>query len=551
MGKHYDNKKNKKSFAKDNEKYSSSRNAGGKNSRRGNDRARSIEARDEKGFNSPEWLTHNPELTEAAGRINFATRLGKEYRFRIGGGSSPDELYAVPGLPNPSFLALYYVPTFGNSLNSTSALNLSATGMATHIRTVISGSRSYDPSDLMVHILALSNIVDAINIAVRAYGVATYYNTWDTIAPREYLEAMGFDADDVTQHMAYFNGLINKAILRLGNMAIPASIKYLNRHAALSANIFADGGIVHRAQKYFFVPTHFYKLYLEEDVDGVYGGYGLEPIVWFDPINSDAPKTIDQWFEMVDGMLDTIVNREDCWIIDGDIRKAYSDELVNLSTIPFDYKIIPAYDAGMSSQFENASIVGFNPSISMARNPKSWRLRQNMGYNGLEIDPVLSINTAGSLDQYVYPYYHDQSVLNFHWENPSSTDVAYATQFTVCTSGTFNEEAGQMEWRFDSTGTEVIAYAKMRGYSDVDSAISYIWSYMDRFTFGEDRVYATMTALSVFDWHPQFIVFDSDRQNAIVGTNIDLDNWTFIEKFDLAQLHDAALLSYFNVPSHR
>lgn len=161
-------------------------------------------------FNDPSWLDHNPALTRDAASIGFYQRIGRP---ELVNGTTEGSLQIKGEVTSPGLLTLYYVPTVGVAETQGDTVNLAAHQISSFMRTQISGSRSYEPADVMMYILALSSIYDAINAGARMYYFSQSYNAWNLHAPTAYLEAMGVDPDTIQGNETKVREDLNQLII--------------------------------------------------------------------------------------------------------------------------------------------------------------------------------------------------------------------------------------------------------------------------------------------------------------------------------------------------
>lgn len=345
--------------------------------------------------NNPSWLDHNPELTRAVSSLNFASRIGVAYDLE------PAGMITNATVLSPSLMVLNYVPAVGISTSYSDPINLAANMLSSYMRTKISGQRSYDPQDIMLYIMSVASVYDMINIGRRAYGIARYYNTWNTSTPTQYLHALGFNASDIINKMAEFNAKLNQLTLAISTVHIPRTLEYVNRHAALTGSIFCDSELSARSQMYAFTPSICYK-YDETSGAGKLSAVAVPGIQRF---------SVSSYYNLVKGMIDAIIASQDCWIIDGDIIKTFND-FYTLSELPLDATAIPVYDKGMQTQFENLTAVGKLDITTLD-------ITQDVDQGCLIFNPKTAVTPIGTLWQ--------DRVLNFHWMDPTPLDIMYAT----------------------------------------------------------------------------------------------------------------------------
>lgn len=234
MSKNTNTKNNKSAgeeFAKDTRR---SKKGKGKSNPRNN---RSQSSNDGQGstvyYNHPSYYDRNPELTKSAGDFSFYPRLGIDYNATKSANivSSKPQCYVTGTYQEPTLVVMHYVPTIGVSKDSTSPINILGQQIMSNIRAHISGTRKYQASDVVMHILKISAVYQALEMGKRAYLFSRSYTNFNLTSPTLLLEAMGFDADDMLEEYGLdkFYGRLVELSLSMAKFHIPDFINIVHQ----------------------------------------------------------------------------------------------------------------------------------------------------------------------------------------------------------------------------------------------------------------------------------------------------------------------------------
>lgn len=523
------------------------------------------------GHNDVAWYVPNEQVLRDAASFSFANFLGGGVT--VGGNNgSNSNMYT---LRFPGITRIEYVPTYGDSTDSTSALNIASRNIYSFVRHANSGHSNYDAPDLMMYLCAMDNLYTFYFNCVRAYGCARYYQYKNKYLARTLIHALGFDYDFVITHMADFRVFINTMALRLNVLAVPKSMTLFQRHAFMCSNVYADS-MNSKAQLYVFVPAGYGWLDEFDEATGVWGKVkytyrasgDMEHPQSYDFVEYVSLADLEQVFAK---MADAIIGSEDFNIMSGDILKAYGAEnCVQLPLISEDYTQVPVYQPEVLPQIMNAR--AFGPVFNSAQDGTPNGNGDDKTITLLDQDPgilqgglIYTVDTAFHNGVLPTNYNGDHFVFNLHSEVPTPAEVMVASRLTVgigisstnavhlTTFGTeipirFTIFTRPMKYGAEQTGTfsvSTLSYI-MSDLSKVDTTANVYNYFVD--------VMNVLSKASCFDWFPIITWFRgtviTDTAKDLKPRNIfgDLDNFTIMTTSDIKKMHDVALIQELGIP---
>lgn len=490
--------------------------------------------------NDVRWYAHNAELLRSAASLPFSNVTGSNIGW---------EGATASGLNVPGVFALYHLPSIGGW--SDAAVNSSKESIYSYVVHANSRNTSYNSTDLMLVILAGSQIFASLANAIRAYGIMKTFDQRNKYLPMALVQACGFKYADLQNNLANMWFDINEMIARASQIWIPNTLPVLDRWFWLNSNVYMDSASV-KGQYYMFTQRHFW-IYNETQSDK---GGGLN---WIKPdgtplTTEDTGKAFDNtntytwasYMTMMNGMFNALLNSEDRGVIMGDILKAYGAERIYaIKPIPSDYIITPQYDTEVLTQIENADICS-TVYYGVTQNPNTLQLETQ--WTAWASAPTLSS---------ICP---DQAILNFHQkETPTPEQIMVATRLKVLGSHIIPQTADPTKISViipDTTGTE---YVQIMAYFAFNVSGTLTWNeYLPKEigSVGERDTYGQLA----FDWCPwQYEIvgtapakdapissFEPPKVKAGLG---DYDNYTVIDKRTLQKMHTTAVYSEFGVPT--
>lgn len=512
--------------------------------------------------NDPEWYAHDPNLLRDAFNIPYTYPLGGKVPYTNAVKTAQNGFPAYDYVPGIAIMHLITGPGKADDINS--AVNIAARDIYSFVRHANSGHSNYDPVDLMMYLLAVDEADMWYYNACRAYGVLTLYNNQNRYAPKEIVNALGFNYNDCVNHMADFRYKINAYAARLNALNVPSNFPLLKRHAWLYSSLYLDGTSA-KAQIYAFAPAG-YRYYNETVTTGSELTYVKIPGVG----TGEGGITVDVFGTICDTLVNKLTGSEDIGIISGDILKAFSSaNLIKLPTLDENYSVTPVFNEEVLSQFQNATIQCYG-GASLA--DTTWNITQDptLDQGTIKFNPgFLMDEEMAKLPTEMNPMFENARITLMK-DSPTVEDTAVATRLTTIPS-TIDTSGTQPKKYLGSFGSEIAVGLMMytlteqgkRYFIDASTytALHYekgggdYWVYEDTYVTAYMR---TVTTLSQFDYAPilYYVVPNvsmpsiepRETESVDVYRIQDVANYAVVTPGVLDNMHNTAILSEFSVP---
>lgn len=274
------------------------------------------------------------DYAKLSGTAGQGTRLGELLKltgFYLGSTSSPattvkrcESKYRIP-----SICRMRWFPTYGVSDGNGSAVSLIANRLYSKIMTVLKRkSLPYDPTAVVMQLMAMDSIYCAYELAARAYKAANTTSLDNAYLPSALCEACGFDYADMTANKStvYFDLVTMKKAL--SEYLIPKDYKMIGRHVDMCRYIYRDSPS-NKAQLYVFTPDYLWS-WTKVDTHGKltatkFGSAGTGVNIW---------KKWSDFKSFWDGMLEAILNSTSFKDINAGIRSVWADSDVYTMDVP-------------------------------------------------------------------------------------------------------------------------------------------------------------------------------------------------------------------------
>lgn len=536
-------------------------------------------------FNDVSWYKKYPTLVEAAAKLGFNHIGGYSYDNVFSGQCSvPQTTKSVaPG----AVLRLKYFTLPGISAGSTS-------GFATQIRKLYlamkrkyRGLNTYQIADLAVTIFCISEFYRYIAKLERIYGICNYFNARNRTMPKIIPGALLFKYNDIANHLADFRTGINQLIIRAQTLCLPNGLDVVNRWFLLESNVFKDSEDP-RANYIIFDSDLFYTY--QATVANTGGSAVLSTI---DGDWADIDATYEELLRVGTAMLDLLLNDDDITLQLGDIISYFTQEngntdLLVLQPIPEDYTVVPVYNEDILHQVHNAVTVGssfatIESSITItmgnydsAGNIFSAYEPTNNAYTMITQDnsgaiPLFELSLGNKPAS--SGLYFDQSasgakeslvwkagngILDTWKDVPTEDDVIEMTRLMpwIEQSSVFIGGNSFQTFNVKAAGTELVI-----DYSVYDTTFEDPGDEINFYTIVTTSTQSNEVAvcqLTQFDWHPRLYImgtFSTAVGSSYAGYTLknyqfgDLDNARVIETPVLRMLHDAVIMSEFEISS--
>lgn len=543
--------------------------------------------------NDPAWWNRHADLARTAGNLNFTYPAG--YAMNLNNPlfeQTPSKgAFTVPGI-----MAINLWPTYGNSTDGSSAINLSSFKTYAFMRSQNSGARNYEAPDLTLYMMAAVEIFSAINWVQRIYRLARTYTFENVYLPKAVFDLERIDYDDVARQLARFDFEINLRIDKARQLLIPNTMPIANRRSWLYKDIFIEGTSV-KDQMYFLTPSGFGMFELDED--GAGSLRNIELYQWRHAHGYDSGWTVDALFEFIDELISAISTQEDFLIMAGDIYKAYGDagivKLDNFSGEGF-VALEPIFSIEMLEQIANANAFlpgtsdqNWNPHIvnylggicrsRIKQDPTKSFLVTEYEF-GLDVQDDSSLSATLKLmlkgDSLSHVAFSEKRILTTSTGKTDSDLVLENTRLMMMCESVEYEPYGEWPRHFrlkdPIVGTECVANVQVILFhvsydasgQPVRSTTMYKYGYVEAFgLLGSNNAeyldqaaqdLKIMNALNFFKFHPpvHWLVFKEGTESGSVSfadalLQTDVDNYTIITHDVLRRLHETCLISALDV----
>lgn len=348
----------------------------------------------EKGKNDPAWYTRDERLVIDSASIPFSNPFGSAVQLHVDprgvASYGTHNVRNVAGSENvgkaPGIMVYKIAPSYGDSSNILSPMNVAANALYSHVRYVNNGRKNYDPADLFIYLIAITEVYSYLAWMRRIYGCIFPYSQANWYVGRNLVEAQGVNSDDLLKNLAKFRYWINVFTNKIAAYAIPADLPLIFRRVFQFSSVYLehDGDSV-KDQMYMYVPQYFFKFGLD------YKGKGSLKLV--DPYVTGL-LSVDKLIEFGENLLSSFLGDEDFGLMSGDILKAFDNAIVRLDPLPEDYIVVPIHDKMVLTQMENSII-----SNVLSRDPGSEPANEYFTFNGMDekFTPNCILQTADGL----------------------------------------------------------------------------------------------------------------------------------------------------------
>lgn len=417
--------------------------------------------------NDWKWYAENEQLVKDVASYPFAWPVGTE----LSTGIPFVDNHAIPGI-----MCIYTSPAVGYADTTSAPINTAARNIYSYVRHANSGHTNYEAPDLMMYLLAMDSIYSFISYAKRIYGVMNLYTYENRYYPDALLTAMGVSPEDFRTHIADFRAFVNTLVVRVGSMAIPASMSYMARHMWMYEGIYVDSDTP-KAQTYLYSPAGFYISRLDKN------GLGMLHYV---PLQADGSTllTYEQFTTYALAMIEPILASEDYNIMSGDILKAFGESGIYKGFgISEEYQVLPSYNKEVLSQIENATLLtaylpdtAFDPTVPASPdiyqvivedatqpNGPTGYLRCVPRFKGIwEVLGMVESTVDGKVISAIDTIYGASKIINSHEDMQDPKDVMVMTRLTNTLEEIPDEDL--IFYTSKTCGSDVAHYARIFYY---------------------------------------------------------------------------------------
>lgn len=474
--------------------------------------------------NDPKWYTLDGALSRDVGTVVFNRPLGKALEFSDSNGQT--RKYQVPGIAS-----IYTVPSIGKCDMQNDPFNVAGFNIYTWLRTKISGTRSYDPADLMFYLQAMDSAYSYLAFMTRVYGIARVYSGVNRYVGDAMLQATGVSPADIRKNLANYRAYINSYITKLSAFIVPKTMHVFEKHFNMYSQIYMDYPLA-KSQFYMYVPAMLWKY--EEAAAGP--RLRTTEVVGFWDTDHIGFGTIpyEGLVERGNNIINALMSSEDCATISGDLLRAYEGDVWRLSPLTEDTACVPIHSEEMLVQIHNTKFIGtyilavggesgVTPSIEGIEPYQQVTEDENF----VRWYPMVKKVSSSPLDFY--------AVCDVPYDNPSVEDVMVATRNLVSASDYGSYIA------IDACGTELCLDVAVWEYSSDGTTLTPTEYFKDSTGSGTTSGLARLEKFNMFPNIPYV------TSSSIIVTG-DLYNPVILSDAEVYNLHNSALISLYGVP---
>lgn len=272
-----------------------------------------------------------------------------------------------------------YVPYFGSINTSVHPINTTAKIIYNAINAKNSRMPSYDPSDLMIYIMAVAQAWSIHAWIRRLCGMFNTFSVinrywWEPICRSMGVAPISTDNDIVT-----WRNLANHIALLLNRLPVPNGIRYFDRAAWMNMNIYMDSP-VGKATYFYFSPAGVLKYDYDENQ---VGKLAMVETPWHKYTTGTStelvtPKSVETFFMDV---ISNLFNDSDIPVIGADIMKAFDGNIYTIGQIDSSFVLAPGYSPEVNLELHNARLHYGGESLVKSGQSNTYSLVQDMTTN--------------------------------------------------------------------------------------------------------------------------------------------------------------------------
>lgn len=330
-----------------------------------------------KGINDPDWYIPSEQIAKDTANIPFNVYAGLNYRQEVEAQrSTSGQFMSTNGISAlyqsvPGLVIFKYLPSIGTSTNRDSAINIAGHAMFAFIRSMNSGAKNYEASDVTMYVLGAEQIYLMIQEAARVFVAAQEYTYTSRLIPEKLVKALGFDIRDLQSNLADYRRRINVMIQQINTFSVPNEFNLIKRRSVLASTILMDDAdtpkqlIIPESDGYYtFNPTAFTTggalIYTSKDDIGTACVVNT-PSVTSNRVPGKFTKTLRTFNTLLDYIQNAIrafTRNTDQNTISGDILKAYGAEnCFKINEITSDHRLEMLHDVDLLEQFKNSVVL--------------------------------------------------------------------------------------------------------------------------------------------------------------------------------------------------
>lgn len=486
--------------------------------------------------NDPSWYNNIVPAVNDYANIPFNIPTGASFSLGKGDDATVAQTSMIRGVPG--IMTFEVMPTIGSAQAPTDGVNLGATQLYAMIRKANSGARNYDPSDVMLTVLAMDSAYMLYEYLLRAYRSIGVYNSMNRYEPNALLYAQGFGSEISTQ-MADFRGLLDLFAYQLGSINIPDVFSFVRRHSWLFSHIYCDSDST-KAQLYLYMPAGFYKY-----TEGQAGEpTSLKYVTWSELFGNDVVTNLDVIKNAIDTIMQPILGSQDIGLISGDIAKAFGDSnFIKIQPVADHEAIVPEFNLEVIEQMVNCDIIAYDHSFE---NNAQITVDNSSTVSGPFLKQSVHIKVDELGNKLRSGIAYRQRLLTTHNQNVTPDDVMVMTRLMA--------NVDRNSQQLAACGSDIVVKCNIWSMAYKGTILKPLPTFR---TITQDFLapqvtepadYAIVYALSeleCFDYHPALYFWTKTDKLSLGAYFQSVDNYTVLNDEQLRNIHHVAILSMF------
>lgn len=499
---------------------------------------------------SPKSSSKNAALLGRAAQHAFGNAVGARYQFPVDLNGKTilnnSTAYQIPGttdsvktgfnigyLDVPGIMSFEALLVPGLSSDGQSPINIAAEQMHNWLKSCITSSLGFDAPDTMMFCLTMDNLYCYYTWMQRLYGIANNYQVLNRYQVDALIQANHVDSTDLIKNKDKLAYYMEQFAVFIRAYSIPTSMPYFKEHADMFAHVYKDGED-DKAQLYMFVPYGFYQ-FSETSTSNPRGQLTLQYLGAQSSSGQQfSLKTVDDLITLGNSLLQGVRGSDDASMIQAALLKAFGYNSYELSSTPFDYKVVPEYNEEVLMQIHNITVLGRLSSGSS--------ITQNDA-NDIIFTPALSEPAFRT----------ENTIVDCAWNDPTPEQILKMTRFT----GSWYS-AGSGSQINGAFGSVIICDSFIAKYFHSSSSYQLgfaqlPYSFLGQMSAVDWKQLMVLSDYEKFDWAPLLYwayAIGSGDNEAYAGCYIygDFENFTSFTPNELNNIHQVHLLDMFDVP---
>lgn len=440
--------------------------------------------------NDPNWYFTSTDLASQAGELSIQEVLGNGPIIDeatiptcavVKLNPSPGVTYDMQGTKGPTnFDRLWgqgYLDTKDKYIKPESFIvndgaNLMAFKMYTLMSSFTGRTQQYGPQDLLLMILAISQVAAISEHIRRMFGMALTVNARNRALPKGMLSAMGIgDVDDFISHLADYRMRFNVQMTRINQVPLLDNVGFIRKCRDIYQKVYVDTDSS-MAQNWFFAP---YSTWVLDEQSSPQGSF-------LDTVDLSYSWKMSDWLNVLTSQIDAILTSSTMQIVYSDLINLANK--VNVPTWQFDYLaenyvVLPEFNANAQLQFHNMDIVGIP-----ATDYEVAHLAENALPEGLVVTPNNDVLQDPDNNRIIY-----NPGISCEVEKVNFNEKIYLNRFPHSTVVDFINPNPTLEDRIESLRFSCITGPYVTGYNSNNAlagALTYGMTLSDHYVVAVD-----------------------------------------------------------------